>query len=67
MRSPVNSQRPNKSKHEPRRPLGLQEVLQSLRLVLEMEPDHLDGAIDLLDEAINRDQRMPQKICGCRS
>ena len=40
-----------------RRPLDLEEVLQSLRLVLEMEPDHIDGAIDLLDAAIDIDQR----------
>jgi hypothetical protein len=37
--------------------MGLQEVLHSLRLVLEMEPDHLDGAIDLLDEAIHLDRQ----------
>ncbi len=37
--------------------VNLQEILQSLRLVLEMEPDHLDGAIDLLEEAIALDRR----------
>ena len=46
--------------------LDLQAVLHSLRLVLEMEPDHLDHAIDLLDEAIHRDQRRVHKPAGCR-
>jgi hypothetical protein len=44
----------------------LEEVLQSLRLVLEMEPDHLDHAIDLIDEAIHHDQRKCSKAGGCR-
>ena len=39
----------------------LDEVLQSLRLVLEMEPDHIDGAIDLLDTAIDIDQQRTRR------
>ncbi len=46
-------------KSPPGRPLDLKEILQSLRLVLEMEPEHLDGAIDLLDEAIHNDRKKP--------
>ncbi len=36
---------------------NLQEILESLDLVLEMGPDHLDGAIDLMEEAIQSDRR----------
>lgn len=50
-------QPPKKQRTTPERSLELQEILQGLRLVLEMEPDHIDGAIDLLDEAIDIDQR----------
>lgn len=63
--SPDSSCRP-KAKRKPRR-VGLEEVLQSLRLVLEMEPDHLDGAIDLLDAAIHNDRRPVPKLCGCQT
>ena len=49
------------------RPLELAEVLQSLGLVLEMDPDHLDGAIDLLDAAIQHDRRPLPKLCGCQT
>lgn len=48
---------PRRKRIRPQRQgLDLDEVLQSLRLVLEMEPDHIDGAIDLLDAAIDIDQ-----------
>lgn len=51
---------PNQPRRQRIRPqsrsVELDEVLQSLRLVLEMEPDHIDGAIDLLDAAIDIDQ-----------
>lgn len=60
-----DSKRRNKAKPESQR-VGLQEVLQSLRLVLEMEPDHLDGAIDLLDQAIHHDRRPAARLCGER-
>lgn len=46
-----------KKSRNPQRTLDLQEILQGLRLVLEMEPDHIDGAIDLLDQAIDIDHR----------
>jgi hypothetical protein len=61
-RNPQAAQNPRRS----RRPLELQEILQSLRLVLEMEPDHLDGAIDLLDEAIDIDQRKSGRVYSGR-
>ena len=53
-----------KSPARSRRPLELQEILQSLRLVLEMEPDHLEGAIDLLDQAIDIDQGQSRLYSG---
>lgn len=65
MISSAKSKRRHKAQGE-LRPVELQEVLQSLRLVLEMEPDHLDGAIDLLDEAIHQDQRKNPRLCGWR-
>jgi hypothetical protein len=66
MISSIDSKRRPKAKRESRR-VDLEEVLQSLRLVLEFEPEHLDGAIDLLDEAIHHDQRLVPKVCGCRN
>jgi hypothetical protein len=66
MISSVDSKRRHKAKRDSRR-LDLQEVLHSLRLVLEMEPEHLDGAIDLLEEAIHHDRRPKPKLCGCRN
>jgi hypothetical protein len=66
MRSSANAQRRCQAKSDPHRRVDLEEVLQSLRIVLEMEPDHLDGAIDLLDEAIHHDRRNPRKLPGCR-
>ncbi len=45
--------------------MDLQEILQSLRLVLAMEPDHLDHAIDLLDEAIQIDQQKTNSPKPC--
>ncbi len=56
--SPETGKKPPRS----RRPIELHEILQSLRLVLEMEPDHLDGAIDLLDEAIDIDHRKTPRL-----
>lgn len=63
--SPDSKRRP-KAQRKSRR-VGLEEVLQSLRLVLEMDLDLLDGAIDLLDEAIHNDRRPVPKLCGCQS
>lgn len=59
-------QQPRK-RSNPQRTLELQEILQGLRLVLEMEPDHIDGAIDLLDEAIDSDQRRTKSYSLRRS
>ena len=58
MISPTHSRSPlSRRTHDSQSHVNLQEILQSLRLVLEMEPDHLDGAIDLLEEAIAIDRR----------
>ena len=57
---------PEAPKTRSRKPLELEQILQSLRLVLEMEPDHLDGAIDLLDEAIDIDRRKTGRIYSGR-